>query len=84
VVVNSVAEALARQFDFQCVIDVVGDKLRDVFDAQVLSIIHMIRSVHPLRRFTASSVPSGWALESYRYGRALVRTSSRRASIQAR
>jgi GAF domain-containing protein len=38
-VVNSVGEALARQLDFQGVIDVVGDKLREVFDAQVLSIL---------------------------------------------
>jgi GAF domain-containing protein len=37
-IINSVGEGLARQLDFQSIIDLVGDKIREVFDAQVVSI----------------------------------------------
>ena len=33
-VINSVGQALAKQLDFQGVIDLVGDKVREVFEAQ--------------------------------------------------
>ena len=35
-VVNSIQQALARQLDLQAVIDLVGEKLRDVFSADVV------------------------------------------------
>ncbi len=36
--VNSVQEALAGELDLQAIYDVVGDKLQEVFDAQVVDI----------------------------------------------
>ena len=37
-IINSVGEGLARQLDFQSIIDLVGDKVKEVFNAQVVSI----------------------------------------------
>ncbi len=37
-IVNSVGEGLAKQLDFQSIVDLVGDKIREVFDAQAVSI----------------------------------------------
>ena len=36
--INSVQEALAGEFELQAIYDAVGDRIRDVFDAQVLDI----------------------------------------------
>jgi PAS domain S-box-containing protein len=36
--INSVQEAIAGELDQQAIYDIVGDKIRDVFDAQVVSI----------------------------------------------
>jgi PAS domain S-box-containing protein len=36
--INSVQEALAGELELQAIYDVIGDKLRDVFDAQVIDI----------------------------------------------
>ena len=36
--INSVQEALAGELDLQAIYDVVGDKLQEVFDAQVVDI----------------------------------------------
>jgi PAS domain S-box-containing protein len=36
--INSVQEALAGELDLQAIYDIVGDKIRDVFDAQAVSI----------------------------------------------
>jgi PAS domain S-box-containing protein len=36
--INSVQEALAGELDLQAIYDVVGDKIRDIFDAQVVDI----------------------------------------------
>ncbi|HOI28501.1 MAG TPA: GAF domain-containing protein [Melioribacteraceae bacterium] len=37
-IINSVGEGLAKQLDFQSIIDLVGDKIKEVFNAQVVSI----------------------------------------------
>src|SRR5438105_350710 len=37
-IINSVQQGLAQQLDMQAMYDLVGDKLRDIFDAQVLGI----------------------------------------------
>src|SRR5690242_4133815 len=37
-IINSIQQGLAAQLDFQAIIDLVGDKIRDIFDAQVLAI----------------------------------------------
>ncbi len=37
-IINSVGEGLAKQLDFQSIVDLVGDKIREVFNAQVVSI----------------------------------------------
>ncbi|HJW83804.1 MAG TPA: GAF domain-containing protein, partial [Anaerolineae bacterium] len=37
-VINSVQQGLASQLDFQAIIDLVGDKIRDIFDAQAVLI----------------------------------------------
>ena len=37
-VINRVQQGLAKQLDFQAVIDLVGDKIQEIFDAQVVSI----------------------------------------------
>ena len=36
--INSVQEALAGELELQAIYDVVGDKIQEVFDAQVLDI----------------------------------------------
>ena len=36
--INSVQEALAGELEMQAIYDVVGDKIREVFDAQVVDI----------------------------------------------
>jgi transcriptional regulator with GAF, ATPase, and Fis domain len=36
--INSVQQGLASKLDFQAIIDLVGDKNQDIFDAQVVSI----------------------------------------------
>ena len=38
-IINSVQQGLAAQLDFQAIIDLVGDKIRDLFDAQVVYIM---------------------------------------------
>jgi GAF domain-containing protein len=37
-IINSVGEGLAHKLDYQSIIDLVGDKIREVFDAQIVSI----------------------------------------------
>ncbi len=37
--INSVQEALAGELDMQAIYDTVGDRVRDIFDAQVVSIV---------------------------------------------
>jgi PAS domain S-box-containing protein len=37
--INSVQEAIAGELDSQAIYDAVGDKIRDIFDAQVVSIV---------------------------------------------
>lgn len=37
-IINSVGEGLAKQLDYQSIIDLVGNKVREVFNAQILSI----------------------------------------------
>jgi GAF domain-containing protein len=37
-IINSVQEGLASKLDFQGIIDLVGDKIRDIFDAQSINI----------------------------------------------
>lgn len=37
-IINSVQQGLASRLDFQGIIDLVGDKIREIFDAQVVSI----------------------------------------------
>jgi GAF domain-containing protein len=37
-IINSVGDGLAKQMDFQSIIDLVGEKIREVFNAQVVSI----------------------------------------------
>ena len=37
-IINSVGEGLAKQMDYQAIVDLVGDKIREVFNAQIVSI----------------------------------------------
>ena len=37
-IINSVGDGLAKQMDFQSIIDLVGEKIREVFNAEVVSI----------------------------------------------
>jgi GAF domain-containing protein len=37
-IINSVGEGLAHKLDYQSIINLVGDKIREVFDAQIVSI----------------------------------------------
>jgi len=37
-IINSVQEGLSSKLDFQAIIDLVGDKIRDIFDAQAINI----------------------------------------------
>ncbi|HJQ13518.1 MAG TPA: GAF domain-containing protein [Anaerolineales bacterium] len=37
-IINSVQQGLASKLDFQAIIDLVGDKIRDLFDAQAINI----------------------------------------------
>ena len=42
--INSVQQGMAAELDFQAIIDLVGDKLREVFDAQRHR--HLVCSTH--------------------------------------
>ncbi len=37
-IINSVGDGLAKQLDFQAIVDLVGDKIREVFNAKVVSV----------------------------------------------
>lgn len=37
-IINTVGEGLAKNLDYQAIIDLVGDKIREVFEAQIVSI----------------------------------------------
>jgi GAF domain-containing protein/anti-sigma regulatory factor (Ser/Thr protein kinase) len=37
-IINSVGDGLAKQLDFQSIVDLVGDKIREVFNAKVVSV----------------------------------------------
>jgi len=59
-IINSVGEGLAKQLDFQAIVDLVGEKIREVFDAQIVSIstydpeketIHHMYAVEKTERF---------------------------------
>jgi GAF domain-containing protein len=39
-IINSVQQGLASKLDFQGIIDLVGDKIREIFDAQSINITH--------------------------------------------
>jgi GAF domain-containing protein len=51
--INSVQEALAGELELQAIYDVVGDKLRDVFDARVIDIA-VFDEASDLRQFPYS------------------------------
>jgi PAS domain S-box-containing protein len=64
--INSVQDALAGELELQAIYDVVGDKIRDVFDAQAVDIavvddtdglIHFPYSIERGERFEDSPVP---------------------------
>ncbi len=48
--INSVQDALAGELELQAIYDVVGDKIRDVFDAQIvdIAVLRRDRRPHPL------------------------------------
>jgi GAF domain-containing protein/DNA-binding response OmpR family regulator len=37
-IINSISKGLVKQLDFQAIIDLVGDKIRDIFEAQIVTI----------------------------------------------
>ena len=39
--INSVQEAIAGELELQAIYDVVGDKIQEIFDAQVVDIAHL-------------------------------------------
>jgi GAF domain-containing protein len=49
-VINSVQQGLAAQLDMQAIYDLVGDKIRDIFDAQVVMIFIYDRAANLLHR----------------------------------
>ena len=61
-IINSVQQGLASKLDMQAIYDLVGDKIREIFDAQAV-LIMTVRS----RRRTRFSIPT------VRKGRALPR-----------
>ena len=50
-VINSVQQGLAAELDMQAMYDLVGDKIREIFDAQVVDIGHLRPSTHGLIHF---------------------------------
>ncbi len=67
-IINSVQQGLASKLDFQAIIDLVGDKIREVFDAQGVTIALYDRQTHLVRvpyiiefgqRFTKEPQPLG-------------------------
>jgi GAF domain-containing protein/CheY-like chemotaxis protein/HPt (histidine-containing phosphotransfer) domain-containing protein/tetratricopeptide (TPR) repeat protein len=47
-IINSVGQALAAQLDPQAIFDLVGDKIREIYDAQAVVIVTYDRSTHLL------------------------------------
>ena len=59
--INSVQEAIAGELDPQAIYDIVGDKIREVFDAQVVDIAISTRRPGSCVSRTRSSAASGFA-----------------------
>ncbi|HEX5809932.1 MAG TPA: GAF domain-containing protein [Anaerolineales bacterium] len=61
-IINSVQEGLASKLDMEAIYDLVGDKLRDIFDAQGVSISHYKRAINfiefPYYLFHGERTPS--------------------------
>ena len=59
-IINSVQEGLASKLDIQAVYDLVGDKIRDVFDTQGISIAYFDRTnnfiTHPYYLFKGNRI----------------------------
>jgi hypothetical protein len=53
-IINSIQEGLASKLDMQAIYDLVGDKIRDIFDAQVLLIANSCRSRLPHLRLSSA------------------------------
>ncbi len=77
--INSVQQGLASQLDFQAIIDLVGDKIRDIFDAQVVRIqlydpqsdqIHYPYVIQQGKRLVVGSTP----LSEAPFARHIIRT----------
>ena len=49
-VINSVQEGLVREMDIQGIYDLVGEKMREIFDAQVIDIVTYDRKTNTDRR----------------------------------
>ena len=45
-VINSVQEGLAREMDIQGIYDLVGEKIREIFNAQVIDIVTYDRNTN--------------------------------------
>ena len=70
-IINSVQEGLAAQLDFQAIIDLVGDKIREIFDSGDMSIAFLDRQSNLVtmpyycehgERFPVSPFPLGGGL----------------------
>ena len=59
-IINSVQEGLASKLDIQAIYDLVGDKIRDVFDTQGISISYYNREknfiTHPYYLFKGKRI----------------------------
>ena len=79
--INSVQEALAGELEMQAIYDVVGDKIQEIFDAQVVDIAIVRRGDRAhLLPVPRSSAASGSDEEPMPADRAFASTCSRRAS----
>ncbi len=67
-IINSVQQGLASQLDMQAIFDLVGDKIRDIFDAQALfistydsvtNLVHYPYLIEKGQRFYTEPVPPG-------------------------
>ena len=54
-IINAVQDGLARKLDFQGIVDLVGEKVGETFQADTVAVVeHLVAIDHPRRRVSAT------------------------------
>ncbi len=80
-IINSVQEGLASKLDIQAIYDLVGDKIRDIFDAQAITITMFDQAKGLAHLFYGIEKGERFHDEPYEYGQVAQRLITRRQPI---